>query len=217
MINTLYFKNLIRRKILTPIVASILLVSCSGSDEIAGIGGTGIVVGVITAFGSVYVNGIRFETDSSNFEVDGNATATQNDLSIGMVVRIEGSINANGTTGTASSIVYDDEVQGPIEQDPVEVAGSNGNQKTFTVFGQIVIVDETTTQFEGITFDSLQVNEIVEVSGFRDSSSQINASYVERKGTPNVPDSSEVELKGTISDLSIVRSAIHDWFCGSHL
>ncbi len=41
--------------------------SGGGSDTTAGIGGTGIAVGKITGFGSVYVNGDRFTTDNSTF------------------------------------------------------------------------------------------------------------------------------------------------------
>jgi hypothetical protein len=195
--------NKLKKSAIAALTACALLTSCGDSESVAGIGGTGIVVGVITAFGSVYVNGIRFETTDSNFEVDGNVSASQSDLSIGMVVKIEGPIDSNGTSGTAQSIAYDDDIQGPIEQTPVEVNGSNGGQLTFSIFGQVVIVDKTTTQFKDTSFNSLQVNDILEVSGFRDSNSHINASFVKRTEVLE-PGSSEVELKGSISQLSIV-------------
>ncbi len=94
---------------------ALTLVACGGSDtDVAGIGGSGYISsGSITGFGSVYVNGVKFETDSATFDVDGTS-GTQDDLAIGMVVKVNGSINADGVTGTASSISFDDELQGPV-------------------------------------------------------------------------------------------------------
>jgi hypothetical protein len=69
-----------------------MLVACGGSSEssdtTAGIGGTGIVSGQITGFGSVHVNGTVLSTSNSTFIVDGNMAAPQDDLEIGMVVKL---------------------------------------------------------------------------------------------------------------------------------
>ena len=44
----------------------------SGGGGVAGIGGSGYVSsGSVSGFGSVFVNGVEFETDSATFDVDG--------------------------------------------------------------------------------------------------------------------------------------------------
>lgn len=176
--------------------------SSGGSDTTAGIGGTGIAVGKITDFGSVFVNGDIFNTDTSQFIVDGDPNATQTDLAIGMVIIVKAETNNGIFTGKAIEVFYDDEVEGPVAATPVDVPGSNGTQKTFTVFGQTITIDETGTIFEGTTFAGLDVDDVVEISGFRASNTTIEATYVEFKGTL-VPGTTEVELRGTISGYSM--------------
>jgi hypothetical protein len=81
----------------------------------AGIDRGGITIaGPITGFGSVIVNGVRFSTTGATILVNGVA-ATEADLAIGQVVRVEGTVDAGGTTGTAQSVTFEDNVTGPIE------------------------------------------------------------------------------------------------------
>ena len=171
--------------------------SSGGSDTTAGIGGTGIAVGKVTDFGSVYVNGDIFNTDMSQFIVDGNSSATQNDLALGMVVRIKAATENGVYTGVAIEVVYDDEIEGPIATVPV----LNGTTKTFDIFGQTITIDEIGTLFNGTNFDNINQNDVVEISGFRVSDTEIDATYVEYKGTL-VPGVTEVELRGTIQGLA---------------
>ena len=186
-----------KTRLLGSLLCCSILLSCGGSGgetstTTAGIGGTGITYGKITGFGSVFVNGIEFNTDASRFDVDGSPFSSQQEaqdggLTIGMVVKITG----NKTLGIADSVEYDDEVQGPV-------VGSNplsATQKSFTVFGQTVVIDKLNTSFKNTDFDSLADTDIVEVSGFRSSATDINATFVEKKN----PGVLEVELKGTIS------------------
>ncbi|MCU7855552.1 MAG: hypothetical protein KZQ79_07650, partial [Candidatus Thiodiazotropha sp. (ex Lucinoma borealis)] len=50
------------------------LYSCGGGggSQVAdgGIGGTGVSMGRVTGFGSIFVNGIEFETDNASFTVN---------------------------------------------------------------------------------------------------------------------------------------------------
>jgi hypothetical protein len=161
-----------------------------------GIGGTGITSGTITGFGSVFVNGIEFETGSSSFDVDDDNTASQDDLDIGMVVTVVGTVNDDGVSGNAVSIVYDDEVEGPIANNPVEDADMT--TKTFTVFDITVIADKDTTVFSATDYASLSKDDIVEISGFFDGGSTLVATWIERQGKL-ILGSSEVEIKGTVS------------------
>ena len=67
--------------------------------------------GTVTAFGSVVVNGVRYDTAGATFTIDG-APGMESDLGLGDVVLIEGSIDSSGTTGTADNVTYDDAVEG---------------------------------------------------------------------------------------------------------
>ena len=58
-------------------------------------------VGQITAFGSIYVNGVEFETAGASYEVDDALASSDDALAVGMVVKVEGAVNADGATGTA--------------------------------------------------------------------------------------------------------------------
>jgi len=187
-------------RILIAIWLSALLYACGGSsgdDTVAGIGGTGITQGRITGFGSIFVNGTKFDTNMSQFDVDGNTSANEANLSVGMVVKITGSVDSNGLTGTADQVVYDDEIQGPIATITAAVDG----KRTATVFNKTIVIDETTTNFDDSNFAGLSMNDIIEVSGFDATATTINATFIKKIGT--YPAKTEIELKGTISNFSV--------------
>jgi len=182
------------------LVVCLALTACGGTTsdgggQSAGIGGTGIVYGKVTGFGSIFVNGGEYNTDDSKFTVDGNTAATQDDISLGMVVRLKVATK-NGKLGSrAIEVDYDDEVQGPISGiSPLDPAVT---QRTFKVFGQTVTVGEVGTLFKDTSFDTLADNDLVEISGFRTSPAEITATYVEHKGS--LAPGSEVELRGSVS------------------
>ncbi len=181
------------------LASSILLASCGGggSSQSAGVGGTGIVAGETTGFGSIYVNGSRYDTNSSQFIVDGDSNATQDDLAVGMYVKLRVKTLDGNFTGETLEVVYDDEVQGPVAGILPACPCPGETQRTFTVFGQNVTVDETTTIFDGTSFAGLANNDVVEVSGFRTSDTDITASYVEFKELLGA--GSEVELRGIVT------------------
>jgi hypothetical protein len=174
----------------------------SGGGNVAGIGGTGVTAaGTITGFGSIFVNGVEFDTSNSSFDVDDNSSATETDLSLGMFVTVTGTLDISGTTGTATTVVFDDEIQGPISA--IDPGGPDPDNltKTLIVFGISILADRATTVFEDVTFDNLAVNDVIEVSGFVDSTTVLHATRIEKKDD-FVAGSSEVELKGIVSGLS---------------
>lgn len=178
-----------------------------GTGDIAGIGGSGYTsTGTVTGFGSVYVNGVKYETDSTEFDVEG-ISATQNELAIGMVVRVEGTVNADGQTGTASRIVFDDELQGPVSNLTVDAA--NPDIKTFDILGISVKIDRRRTEFDdkdnqGFSFDNLTDGNTVEVSGFFDANSILNATYIDRENSLD-----EVKIQGAITNLTATTFVIN--------
>jgi len=187
------------------VICSNMLVACGGdsSDTTAGIGGTGIVSGQITGFGSIHVNGGKFETDTSRFDVDGDTSADQSDLAVGMVVRLRVEVE-NGVFGnTALEVVYDDEIEGPL----TNVMNSGPTIKTGTIFGKTITFDQASTIFVDTSFNTIGQNgdllaeDVIEVSGFRTSETEIAATYVRFKEDLR-PGITEVELRGLIKTLA---------------
>ena len=184
-------------------MVALTILSCGTETALvtSGISGTGIVFGTITGFGSIFVNGVEYEIDDATFDVDGNKSATQSQLRIGMVVRLEASENSDGITGVATSVFYDDSIEGPITSVPVIPVGQP-DVKEFSVMGQTISVNASTI-FEDVSFTTLALNDVVEISGFPDQSGTIFATRVEKKGSFSGAEV-EVELHGVIADLNLV-------------
>ncbi len=138
---------------------------CGGGDGV-GEGGTGsFTSGRIGGFGSVIVNGIRFDDSGAVVRDDENATRRREDLRLGMVVAIESTrIDAASARAKALSIEIISELVGPVES--VDVAGGR-----FIVLGQAVQVTGDTLFDERLAggVAALRAADTVEVFGFFDS------------------------------------------------
>ena len=194
------------RILLAAISAMLTLTACGGgggssggSDPTGGIDGRGdpdpvavVSAGEITGFGSIIVNGVKYETDGTEFEIDGE-TGTETELEVGDVVVVSGTINDDGTTGTATTVTFDDVVEGPV-------SAKNTDLSQLTVLGQTVQVVDGETLFDDtppITFASIAVGDVIEVSGFRLADGTISATRIEGK-----PAGGEWEVTGVVSNLS---------------
>jgi len=163
-----------------------LLGSCSGGGgDLAGggVSGTGVYNGVITSFGSVFVNGIEFSTTGAAITSD-DTGITEDDLDVGMKVRVE----ANGTT--ALSIDFDPEVIGPVQS--IDTVNDR-----IVVMGQTVLIEGTTILKGFGSILDLVTGDIVVVSGFFDAAGDIRAVYIELK-----PLGAGEKVKGVVSDLN---------------
>jgi len=176
------------------------LISCGGgSTQTAGIGGTGITSsGSITGFGSIFVNGVEYETDNTT-SVSGSITSV-NDLKLGMTVTVRGTLDQNTTTGTASSIAVMSELEGPIAATPVE--DNTTNSKSFTVLGRTIIASTSATVFDGSNFsyNNIAQNDVIEASGYIDGNGALIATRIEKKGTLS-PGSTQVEIRGVVGNI----------------
>jgi hypothetical protein len=152
------------------VASSLLLSSCGGgSGTVAegGIGGSGISMGRVAQVGSVYVNGIQYNTDNAQFVIDGNRSSTLNDIGVGMVVRVTGSRDTANATGVAESVVYDSLLLGPVDaifdsKSHIGVMGQAVHINPDTVF-------EDSTSSTTLTLETLPLDSLVEVSGFPDT------------------------------------------------
>ncbi len=180
------------------LMLALAIVACGGGGSVAsvGSGGTGTVsastfsVGTITGFGSVFVNGVRFEDGSASVS-DEDGGRNRSDLKLGMVVKVQGSVDASGTS-TASSFSFDSELLGPV-------SAVGTASKTLTVIGQKILIDDSTV-FGGSLpqgFASVQAGQVLEVHGFLNAATnELQASLVELKSNPD-----RFKISGNVSNL----------------
>jgi len=190
--------------ILIALLLALALASCksNGSGMMAGggIGGTGIISsGYITAFGSIVVNGTRFDTGNASVIIEGEEIgigdqAVLDNLDIGRVVTVEGTGSGDANNATAVKVTYNDDVQGPVER----IRDIDPTTKEIVVLGQTVILN-VITKFKGTAFGTIAPNDVVEVSGMSDDLGVIWATFLEKTGdfTPGV----SVEVKGIVDNL----------------
>lgn len=146
------------------------IAACGGGS--GGIDGSGVTpdsmsYGTVTAFGSVWVNGVRFDTSAAAFKLD-DASVTQADLRVGMTVRVDGSI----TNGRADTVTVDHALKGRVEQ-VIDAA-------RLVVMGQTVQIDAQ-TRFENNAVPVL--DDYVEVHGLVVGDGVVAAGFIQKKTT----------------------------------
>src|SRR5690606_26449430 len=114
-----------------------------------GIRGTGSSVGPVSGFGSVFVNGTRFEFDGTVVSNDGITSEEQ--LELGMILRIDGQWQGNGE-GAAETVEYDDTLRGPMMvESPWDLATKTAG---VSILGRQVRIDSQTV-LKGVSTDTL--------------------------------------------------------------
>jgi len=202
MVTQMFFSNYGKHIRMICVAACMLLASCNtGTTQLAGggIGGTGISSGTVTGFGSVFVNGVEFDTTGATRNIDDVVTISNgvNDSTVmgsGMVVTVTGTVNPDGMTGSATSITYDEIVSGPVKAAPVE--DPDRVHKTFGILDLTITVDRNTTIFVNTDYLSLQMNDVLDVSGFLDDAGTLVATRLEKTGV--FGQGTIVETRGTV-------------------
>ncbi len=155
-----------------------------------GITGTGvaITIGSISGFGSVIVNGERYDTASATFTIDGRS-GSQSDLAVGDVVIIKGTVADNSNGAVADTIEFDDNVEGPVSS--VDMAAGS-----FVILGQLVFVDDGTSVDDSCPSPLSELLNVaaVEVSGPVMADGSITATRYECKAVLGV-----LEVTGTVT------------------
>lgn len=176
------------------ILAALAVVIAGGVLGGGGATGTGyLALGRLTDFGSIFVNGIEFFTNTANISINGVQSRPESDLRVGMVLTVTGSLDGSGKTGTASSVVYQADALGLIDSAPV-LDGTGGGQ--FDVLGQTISADGSTVFAGFLTLSDLRLGDFVEVSGFRNANG-VFASRIERKSSGPT-----VQVQGVVANLA---------------
>lgn len=181
-------------------VAFGVLSACGGGGggvDIAegGIRGTGSSVGPVSGFGSVFVNGVRFETDGDVISNDGIGSEAQ--LDKGMILRIDGEWRTDGQ-GTANAIEYDDTFRGRVSN-VQKVLDTEGRilGASFQIYGQEIRADKLTV-LKGRSLETLADGDFVRVSAWQLENGSYRASYI----GIITSDETDVEIEGRITDSS---------------
>lgn len=151
--------------------------------------------GPISGFGSVIMNGVRWNTDDADFEINGRS-GSQDDLSLGMMVRVEGQRFADGSA-RADRVVYDTRLRGPIRN--IEVLSPDS--RALEIFGLRVIVSRADTRFDRTDLEDLTTNRVVDVSGFMNAVGELEATHLRRRDEA-VVNQTEVKFFGAVSGLA---------------
>ena len=171
-----------------------LIAGCGGAVQLAnGIGGTGITMGAITGFGSIYVNGVKFDTDNAAFSRDGVDAKLQSDFSAGEVVKIVGTVDAQSKTGVATEVIYSDLIEGPVT--------ALINKNRIEVVGQTVLIDELTVLHGFKTVSELQWDNMLEISGFTNAEGHILATSIKLL-QDSFSFGSILDIEGIVSDIN---------------
>jgi hypothetical protein len=196
-----------RREGLLALIGGVAALSgCGGGGSDAGAAGTASVgsggtgsfsSGAITGFGSIIVNGVRFDDSQARITDDDGAVHTSADLKLGMVVSViastvpTGATATTSATATATTITFGSELRGPIDS----ITG-----QTLVVLGQTVSVGANTVFDNGIVggLAGLSVGQIIEVHGFVDpTTNKILATRIEREAT-----AASLKLQGQVQALN---------------
>lgn len=185
----------------------VTLGSCGGGNSTAGIEGTGSPVaayGSVTGFGSIYVNGLRFRTDTAQFTVNGEV-AGEAAIQPGMVVHIDGN-DADSNDPHAQTVVYDRNLLGPVNT----IQNLSSETKQLTLLGQQLLIHSDIV-FEGIEFSELATGNILEVSGLINDEGILVATRITSLATTEFEVEGEIRAINTNSATFKIQELVIDY------
>lgn len=138
----------------------------TGAPVEGGVGGTGIV-GTITGFASICVNGFEVHFDEGVPVSENGSAATVARLAVGQVVAVEAAAGSDGLRARQISIL--NAYEGPLTAD------GRGNDGTLRVMGQPVRLAPGAQLDAGV-----RAGDNVRVSGLRNADGEVIATRVER-------------------------------------
>ncbi len=146
--------------------------------------------GEVTQFGSVYVNGVRFNTDAAIFLINGTLGA-ESDLTVGQVVTVYGEYDETTGEGIADVVVSENPIEGPV-------AVLDLSAGRMSVLGQTVHLNSDTAW--SLTASggpqSIGAGDVVAISGYRNADGEIVATLVSDRLSD-----SDFDVTGLIGDV----------------
>ena len=179
----------------------VLIASCGGAGEV-GSGGTGAALGTVTGFGSIIVDGVRFDDSNATVQVE-NVPDQQDPGEAKLGQRVEIDFE---TEGVARTVRIEPEVVG-------SVSATSGTG--LTLLGQSVVINTDilsgpVTQFANgyASLADVKVSDVVEVHGvarLQGAGYVIQATRIEKRSAPPA----YLRVAGIVSGLTGPASGPH--------
>ena len=178
-------------------LAAILVTGCGGGG-----GGSGsdpaknsFTAGPITGFGSVIVNGIRFDVSGARVADDEDEVHGEGDLKLGMVAEIQAgdiSIDSTGSRGHARDVHFRSVIIGPVD-------AINTSTRLLIVLGQTVDVSNTTVFGDTLPNGpfTIQVGDVLEIFGMLNT----NTGHYQATRIESKVDAAFFKLRGMVRNL----------------
>ena len=179
-------------------LAAILVTGCGGG----GGGGSGsdpaqssFTAGPITGFGSVIVNGIRFDVSGASVADDEDEVHGEGDLKLGMVAEIQAgniSVDSTGSHGHARDVHFRSVIIGPVD-------AINTSTRLLIVLGQTVDVSNTTVFGDTLPNGpfSIQAGDVLEIFGMLNT----NTGHYQATRIESKVGAAFFKLRGMVSNL----------------
>ena len=205
------------RTLLSTLLTLLVLISCGGGVDSGGTG-SAVALGPISGFGSIIVNGVRFDDWAASIQDDDGRALTRDQLKLGMQTEIDASdfsVNAGKETAKASSIRTRSDLIGPV-------TGVDTSAGSLVVLGQTVVVTRATIfdarLVEGLS--SIRVGATLEIHGRYDPSRarfaatriqpKIDPLFYKLRGTVNAVDPSTKLMVVGEQTINFVRLSAND-------
>lgn len=182
-----------------------VLAACGGGGSGDGIGvadggirGTGSSVGPVSGFGSVIVNGVRFNTEDLNGRVQSDdGIRMESELDEGMILRVDGAWQDDGQ-GTADRVEYDDTLRGEVGV--TQSWNPATKSAKLNMYGLVVHIDNQTV-VKGKKVTELDDGDFARVSAWRLPNGEFRASFLRVRSESSADtfdQENEIELEGKV-------------------
>jgi hypothetical protein len=186
--------NAIRNSIAAA-AALLLAAACGGGGGDMPPPNQAFTQGTIMGFGSIIVNGVRFDDSVAQVVDDDDQPHDKGDLKLGMNVEIDSSgIDRGSNSAKASHVRFGAAIVGPVS-----AISAATTPKTLTVLDQIVEVSDTTVFDDSLAngFASINVGDVLEIHALLDTAT---GHYLAKRIEPK-PGATAFKLRGVVANL----------------
>ena len=184
---------------LAALAALLIAAGCGGgSGNMSTTQGQALTQGPITGFGSIFVDGIRFDDSAAQVLDDDGQARDRNELKLGMVVAVRSSrIDRGSMSAKASRVRFGAAIVGPVS-----AISAGTTPRTLTVLDQIVDIGATTVFDKSLVngFDSITVGDVLEIHALLDTAT---GHYLAKRIEPE-PGATVFKLRGVVANLDPV-------------